>query len=279
MPRWPWASKFVAPARARLSTAWRRFHAHAAWRATDGSAQALPAAARHALHEVLEQLWPGVCFACRTGASQLALPLCTQCAAVLAVQRIPTPEISFWPRSGALRCFAAVSYEAQIRQWMHRFKYPAPDLLGLDPGPARLFASLIVEASRVAPRAEMIVPIPLHPARLRARGFNPALLLAKNLATVHHIPLATSVLRRIRDTPTQTELDPAQRITNVRGAFRAAETQIPLNARIWLVDDVITTGSTLAEAARELERAGAAEIFGISVARTPAFVEKNSANS
>ncbi len=110
------------------------------------------------------------------------------------------------------------------------------------------------------------MPVANHPRRLRARGFNPASELARAIARPIGARLAVGALERVRDTPTQTGLDRAARRRNVRGAFRA---RAPLPARIWLVDDVVTTGSTLAEAARALRRAGARTVIGLCAARTP----------
>lgn len=235
---------------------------------------------QQAVGEFVDQVLPGVCFACHAPLARAAHSICPQCAAASSSLRIPQTEIAFFPNAGALHCFSATTFEMPVSQWIHRFKYPTPGLLGLDPGPARFLSSLILEASFAAPRADAIVPIPLHPARLRKRGFNPALLLAQNLAAAHRIPLVTNALARVRNTPTQTALKTADRIANVRGAFRAAETKtLAGDAHVWLVDDVITTGSTLNEAARELERIGIREIFGISIARTPSLVEKSLANS
>jgi ComF family protein len=111
-----------------------------------------------------------------------------------------------------------------------------------------------------------VIPIPLHPRALRRRGFNPAALLARAAARACGVSVDCVALERLRDTASQTGLDRAARRRNVRGAFRAR--QAP-PARVWLVDDVVTTGATLDEAARALRRAGAGEIFGLCVARTP----------
>ncbi len=234
---------------------------------------------QQAAGEFFEQILPGVCFACRAPLVRTSHAICAQCTANFSVLRVSQTEIAFSPNAGTLRCFAATTFEMPVSQWIHRFKYPSPGLLGLDPGPLRFLSSLMLEASLAAPRADAIVPIPLHPERLQKRGFNPALLLAQNLARAHRIQLVPNALTRVRNTPTQTALKMADRAANVRGAFRATEAKSLSSARVWLVDDVITTGSTLNEAAHELQRSGIREIFGISIARTPSLVEKSSANS
>jgi ComF family protein len=116
------------------------------------------------------------------------------------------------------------------------------------------------------PAPDLVAPVPLHPRRLRERGFSPAALLARALAREARVPVAPTLLARVRDTRSQTELSRAERRRNVAGAF-VPRTAAP--ARVWLVDDVVTTGSTLAEAARALRRAGAREIVGVCLAWRP----------
>jgi ComF family protein len=138
---------------------------------------------------------------------------------------------------------AAVEFAGEVESWVHRFKYPAP---GTAPS--------------------WVIPVPLHPIPLRRRGFNPAALIAREVARARGLPLATRALARLRDTPSQTGLDRRQRERNLAGAF-ACRLRVP--QRVWLVDDVITTGSTLAAAARALRGAGAREITGLCIAWTP----------
>jgi predicted amidophosphoribosyltransferase len=109
--------------------------------------------------------------------------------------------------------------------------------------------------------------VPLHPLRLRQRGFNPAGLLAGALGRARGLAVDAAGLKRIRNTPSQTRLARDLRARNVAGVFRARRR--PLPKRIWLVDDVVTTGSTLREAARTLRAAGARAVVAVCAARTP----------
>jgi predicted amidophosphoribosyltransferase len=107
------------------------------------------------------------------------------------------------------------------------------------------------------------------------RGFNPAAQIARSLARKFEIPFDAVALRRTRDTPSQTGFDRRERRSNVRGAFRSRRgRRVP--ERIWLVDDVVTTTSTLAEAAIALRAAGASTVIGLCAAR--AFLDVSSAN-
>ena len=114
---------------------------------------------------------------------------------------------------------------------------------------------------------QLIVPMPLHPARLRERGFNQALELARPLARALGIPLATGICERWRNTPQQSELPAARRAANVRNAFRMRGT-LPAK-HVAIVDDVITTGATVNELARLLKRNGAETVQVWAIARTP----------
>lgn len=113
--------------------------------------------------------------------------------------------------------------------------------------------------------ATALVPVPLHPRRLRLRGFNQAELLCDSLAEEANLRVKRE-LRRVRDTPSQTDLSAAERRLNVRGAFIASVDSF-VNEVVVLVDDVTTTGATLRECARTLIQNGALEVRTITVAR------------
>lgn len=133
--------------------------------------------------------------------------------------------------------------------------------------PGRLLGALLARhlAEHVTALPQLIVPVPLHPARLRERGYNQALELARPLARYLDAPLAGGLVQRVRATATQSLLSGAERRRNVRGAFALAS---PLPARhVAIVDDVIATGSTVGELARVLRRAGAERIEVWAVAR------------
>jgi len=122
---------------------------------------------------------------------------------------------------------------------------------------------------------ELVVPVPLHPARLRQRRFNQALLPARMLAKTGGLICAPQVLVRGRETPTQVGLTASQRRLNVRGAFSVPERQREnlTGKHVLLVDDLMTTGATLASCARTLRRGGAASVHGLTLFSTMRAVE------
>ena len=220
---------------------------------------------RELLRGFLDLLLPLLCATCGEPCDA-TVPLCARCSASLPW--LARGDDCATPK-GLDACFAAVAFSGETLTWIHRFKYPRPGLRGLDPAAAAVALWLAERAAELAPaeRVDLVVPVPLHPRRLRERGFNPAGLLARRIARARRARFDPVALERIRDTPSQTALDRAQRRRNVLGAFRAdPRGRIP--ARVWLVDDVVTTGSTLTAAATALRRAGARHVTGICVART-----------
>jgi ComF family protein len=156
--------------------------------------------------------------------------------------------------------FCAFRYAYPVNHLIRNLKYHGAIHWGRTLG--LLLASRL---PRHEPRPTLLVPVPLSTARFRARGFNQADEIAAVVARRLQLPLCTDLLRRVRDTAEQAGLDGKERRKNVRHAF--AVTRPLLRARIALIDDVITTGSTVREIARVLRRAGAEHISVWAVAR------------
>ena len=129
---------------------------------------------------------------------------------------------------------------------------------------APVLANLL--APEIADMPDMVVAMPLSDARQRERGFNQAHELARHLAARIAVPLLARACRKVTNTPPQASLPWAERTRNVRGAFVCDVTLTGRNVAV--VDDVMTTGATLNELARNLKRAGAARVTGWIVART-----------
>ena len=156
---------------------------------------------------------------------------------------------------------AAVVYQGKMAGVIQRFKYHGDITLAADLG---LFWDR-VDLSAIP--FEMIIPVPLHPQRLRKRGFNQAVLLAKDLARKTGRDLSVRTLKRIRNTVPQVELAFEERQKNVRGAFAVKNKSAITDKKILLIDDVFTTGATVNECARVLKKAGAGEVFVLTLAR------------
>jgi ComF family protein len=128
----------------------------------------------------------------------------------------------------------------------------------------------MLDACAAAPRPDALVPVPLHRARLRSRGYDQALELAKPIAHALGLPLRTDVLTRVHATSAQSSLQAGERRRNLRGAFAIPPTTTgqPMPAHIALVDDVMTTGATLHAAARALLDSGVLRVDAWACART-----------
>ena len=165
------------------------------------------------------------------------------------------------PASAALAPFV---YADPVDRWLPRFKF-ARDLAA-----GRVLAELVLGDSRLSALVDgidAVLPLPLHRSRLAERGYNQALELARPLARALDLPLRPDWLQRIRATAPQTGLDARARRRNLRGAFVADVAM--RGQRVLLVDDVITTGSSMLEASRACRRAGAIEVRVLAVARAP----------
>jgi len=154
-----------------------------------------------------------------------------------------------------------------------RYEYPLDRLearfkLAGDLAAGRLLSKLWIETHMPGELPHAMIPVPLHRSRLRSRGYNQALELAKPLSKSLGVPLLGDVLQRTRPTEAQTELTALARRRNVRGAFVARfKDEIPRHAAV--LDDVFTTGATLAECARVLKRAGVQRVDVWALARAP----------
>lgn len=233
--------------------------------------------------QILDLLYPPLCCACSRPLGQ-DLPLCRDCAGQVRLVRPPICPVCGVPfpssegRSAPCgRClrqrpafrqgWAAFIYAQQqsndpLARVVSRFKYSRL------PSLARPLGALLRYATPVSPYAyDWIIPVPLHPRRLRWRGFNQALLLAR--AAFPKAPVEALALRRVRPTPPQVELPRKRRLTNVRRAFAVHPTyrQRLAGRQVLLVDDVMTTGATLHHCSVALRRAGVAVVDTMVLAR------------
>jgi ComF family protein len=204
-----------------------------------------------------------VCASCWSSILPLTPPLCDRCGDPLPAWRTLSVPLERCPRcrrtrSAVDRTRAVGAYEGALRSIVHALKYDGRRSLA---GPlARLMRE---RGAAVLAGASAVVPVPLHPARRRQRGFNQADDLARQLG----VPVVDA-LRRVRATAPQAELPAGRRHANVRDAFAARRRAAGLRmCVVVLVDDVSTTGATLDACARVLKLAGAAEVRALTAAR------------
>jgi ComF family protein len=223
-------------------------------------------------------LFPGFCLVCGRKAAG-GRDLCCRCAAGLAYNHnpcrccaLPLPATS---KPGSLcggcqnhqrpyeKVTAPCLYEGEIQRLHQAFKFHRKLSAG------RLLSELLCDAieSSDLPRPELLIPVPLHPSRVRQRGFNQAMELARVASRQLDIPVDQFCIRRCKATAPQSGLSKRERIGNIRGAFAMKR---PVQAEhVAIIDDVMTTGMTIEQVARVLRRHGVRRIDAWVVARRP----------
>lgn len=182
-----------------------------------------------------------------------ALPLASPAALCGECQRRPPPWDAAW---------APFRYGWPLDRLESRFKF------GADLAAGKVLSRLWQREPCPLPLPQWLITVPLHQSRLRQRGYNQALELARPLARQLGVPMHPEVLQRLRRTEAQTELDARARRHNVRKAF-ALRPGVQVPAHVAILDDVMTTGATLAECARVLKRGGVQRVDVWALARAP----------
>jgi len=232
------------------------------------------------LSSVLELFYPSLCVLCQRGVEQYNT-LCADC-----LQKLPRTEHHLlrenktemlftdlfnrprkhWDEPRFARGGAWLQYDDQVAAVIHAAKFhDRPELaefLGKQ-------AAMEWQDSGFFDDIDLLVPVPIHPRRLRERGYNQSEHICRGMASVLGLPIDTTTIRRVIDTPKQSQLTDAERQKNVEHAFRIPE---PINwhkRHILLVDDVITTGSTLRNCIKEITpiRTCRISVFSLAVAR------------
>ncbi len=237
-------------------------------------------------------LYPKACAICNHNASDhfcsdcwnkiefLKPPLCPKCGRPFASDI----SLSYSPDHLCSECrdtktyfdrAAAVGpYEGTLAEAIHLFKYKHKKGLGRTLG--RIMIDYIISSPSFSPvsldslsllQALIVLPVPLHPGRLREREFNQSLLLAKEISKEFKIPVLMDNLRRIRWTRPQIELKGEERLINVKGAFALKNPETIEGKSILLIDDVYTTGATIRECSKVLKKAGAEKVYVFTLAR------------
>lgn len=214
-----------------------------------GSADWIRLLARQAATTALDLLFPPHCAGC----DRVGSLLCPRCLA--RIVRPPARRLEWFDDVAV-----CAEYQEPISTAIHAFKYDGQVRLAEPLG-----ALLLSRISEIGWPVDAVCAVPLHPSRQRERGYNQAELLAAVVARTTGWRLESSGLRRVRETASQVHLDARQRRDNVDGAF-AAEPDLVSGQRVLLVDDVLTTGATLSACACALCQAGAARVYGATIA-------------
>lgn len=229
------------------------------------------------LETIASLVWPPQCVGCR----RVGAWWCDACDATVRVStnvRCPGCETSTQHARYCNHCqqstplqgiIAGASLSGKLPTGIKALKYRHAK--AVVPALARYPLAALDEHRAVSPRflrkesSTLLVTVPLHPKKLRMRGHNQAALISRSLAASSHLPMLNN-LTRLRHTPSQTGLDKNQRRSNVEQAF--GWNSSPLRGQtVYLVDDVATTGATLAACGTALRNVGAGEVWGLVIAR------------
>lgn len=211
-------------------------------------------------NSILDLFFPKACFNCGSTGDYL----CQDCQATLGIsgfhQKYSSQELS--------DLYFPLSYQSSLVQnLIQKLKYE-PLVKDL----SKVLSSLIIEHFQLIDNKPnfssfILMPVPLERKRLKRRGFNQAEEIAKHLSEFLGLEVLNNILIKIKDTPPQAELLKSQRKENIKGAFLLKNKEAIKDKKILLVDDVYTTGSTMAECAKILKESGAQKVIGIVVAR------------
>lgn len=240
----------------------------------------LPPLPMRLVHALLDAFLPSCCALCGGHARAAVCADCEQ-AYVAPTPRCPccanpTGALDSTRHCGACLAqappfdatWAACDYAAPLDSLVLQLKFGAQ--LALAPWMARVLHGAISSIMHPAPvLPDVLCPVPLGPTRLIERGYNQALEVARPLARALGVPVVPQLLHRLRETAPQSGAAPGDRRRNVRGAFGVAGTFDVRGRHVGVVDDVMSSGHTLAEIAAVLKQAGAARVTNIVFARTP----------
>ncbi|HNS80767.1 MAG TPA: ComF family protein [Kiritimatiellia bacterium] len=233
------------------------------------------------LNHILDMVYPRACIGCHARAPENSPYLCWDCQSSIMFVQPPFCSQCGDPVSGYIdhdyicsfcaetrpafdRARSVARYEGVVRQMLRDLKYN--DAIWLVGDLARML-EICARAHYDLAAVDVVCAVPLYGARQRQRGYNQSRVLAEALAERIHKPFISKGFRRIRPTPTQTDLTAGERLANVKDAFSAVSRGWIEGKRILLIDDVMTTGATVHEASRALRKCGASRIYVLTAAR------------
>ena len=223
------------------------------------------------LQNFSELLYPKLCGGCGNHLYENEEVVCVYCRASLPLSgecdfENNASEKLFW---GKVSITAAASFlffqkKSSTQHLLHQLKYQQKENIGEWLG--EQFAYSLQSKGRFA-AVEIIIPIPLHPSRIKFRGFNQCDAIARGMASVLQIPIVNGVLTRSVATQSQTKKNRFQRFENMNSVFSLAQASAIKGKNILLLDDVLTTGATLVSAAQVLQQAGCNKLFVGAIAK------------
>jgi len=205
----------------------------------------------------------GLCEVCLASIKYIAPPRCPKCGRHLSGKPHLCPECTS-RNTSVEKSWSCCHYEGVIKECVHLFKYKG--YVGL----VDIFKDVIVDFTRkneIQKEVDLIVPVPVYPAKKRERPYNHAEILATSVSKSLAIPVDIKNLKKISWTRSQSELDRQRRLKNIKGSFLAVDRLVFSDKSILLVDDVYTTGATVNECAKALLETNAKKVISLTLAR------------
>lgn len=208
------------------------------------------------LDYLLEILFPKRCISCNSSSDWF----CQKC-----ISTVEFLDDNFIPPPPYLSAVIAIAkFKGSLKEAIHAFKYESVKELGHALGD--LAIQHLSDNCLNFVRRRIVVPVPLHKWKLVDRGFNQSLILGERIAQRLNLVINKNVLIKTRSTSNQVDLKKEERKNNLKGAYKVTNPSAIKNKRILLIDDVLTTGSTLSECAKTLKKAGARDVAGLVLA-------------
>src|ERR1035437_117369 len=220
--------------------------------------------------DFISLLFPRLCYACGNHLMRNESLICTECYVVIPrtnyhyVTNNPVAQL-VWGRCMVEKAavFSYYNKGSRIRNLIHNLKYKGIREIGYELG--RIYGLSLI-ASGFTNDIDLIIPVPLHPAKKRVRGFNQSETISKGIAEVANLPVDIKSLVRTIVSATQTKRSRYERWTNVEGIFQVIDPLSILGKHVLLVDDVITTGSTIESCTNELLKIKGVKVSVVALA-------------
>lgn len=219
---------------------------------------------------LLDILYPKLCITCENQLQINENQICTSCLLDLPYTDthkvgIIALENKFVGRVDVAKIFSFVRFSKKsgVQKLLHALKYKANEKIGNDIG---VYYGKLIKKEVEEYKLDYLLPVPIHPKKLKIRGYNQAEVFSKGLSESLEIKTLTDVLLKTRETVSQTKENKQERFENIKGSFEIIEAGILKGKNIAIVDDVLTTGATLEEIAQILKNVGVSKVVIITIA-------------
>lgn len=219
---------------------------------------------------LLDILYPKLCITCENQLQINENQICTSCLLDLPYTDthkvgIIALENKFVGRVDVAKIFSFVRFSKKsgVQKLLHALKYKANEKIGNDIG---VYYGKLIKKEVEEYKLDYLLPVPIHPKKLKIRGYNQAEVFSKGLSESLEIKTLTDVLLKTRETVSQTKENKQERFENIKGSFKIIEAGILKGKNIAIVDDVLTTGATLEEIAQILKNVGVSKVVIITIA-------------